>query len=568
MRSLLPFVLLAVAACGAPENQPSVSFTVRLSEAAVNEMDARGLETPVHGRVFVIISRSEEREPRLQTGVSGVPFWSIPVEGLAGGSAVEVSAASEGLLGFPMDHPGELPPGEYFAQALVSAYTTFNRADGHTVSMHLNAGEGQNQWRAPGNAHSSPVRFSVPETGRTHLELTVDTVIQPDHPVPAGGSLQQGNPPDTDWVKYPKIRSALLSEFWGHDIWIGANVLLPAGYESSSKSYPVVYLQGHFPGDGAPFGFDPEGQSRGARTEGFSEWWASGDAPAVIAVSIRDANPYYDTSYSVDSDNLGPYGRAITEELIPHLESQFRMVPAEWARVVAGGSTGGWEAIAMQVFYPDYFGGSWGWCPDPVDFNYYQIVNVYEDENAYYTDSEWHRVERPNARSFDGNVRSTVRQENRLEYATGPGSRSGGQWAIWEAVFGPVGDDGYPRPIWDPVTGAIDRQTAEFWRANYDIHQHLRANWETLAGKLDGKLHIAVGDMDSYYLDNAVYLLDEFLRNTQPRIEADIEYGRRKPHCWIGYSPSGSGEDLTYREFIEEAAAHMLANAPRGFDAP
>ena len=144
----------------------------------------------------------------------------------------------------------------------------------------------------------------------------------------------------------------------------------------------------------------------------------------------------------------------------------------------------------MQIFYPDFFGGAWGSCPDPVDFNYYQIVNIYEDENAYFTGDEWHLIERPNARRFDGNIRSTVRQENHLELATGPNSRSGGQWAIWEAVFGPVGDNGYPKPIWDPVTGQIDKETADFWRSNYDLHEHLRSNWETIGPKLDGMLNI------------------------------------------------------------------------------
>jgi hypothetical protein len=239
------------------------------------------------------------------------------------------------------------------------------------------------------------------------------------------------------------------------------------------------------------------------------------------------------------------------------------MIPERWARAVAGGSTGGWEALAMQIFYPDTYGGSWGWCPDPVDFNYHQIVNVYEDDNAYYSSNDWHKVERPNARSFDGNVRSTVRQENLMELASGPNTRSGGQWAIWEAVFGPVGEDGYPRPIWDAETGEIDHETAAYWRSNYDLNAYLQTNWETVGPKLDGMLHIAVGDMDSYYLDNAVYLLEEFLDSaTGPSIAAEIQYGRRKPHCWTGYSPSGSGEDMTNEEFVRIVDEHFRQNAP------
>ncbi len=552
-------VVLLLAACTSPSGPSGPTFSVQFTQEAADSIHALGLDVPVDGRVFVIVSRSSEREPRLQTGVNGVPFWGKMVSGLKPGDFVEIRPGDAGVEGYPLASAADLPPGDYEMQALLSVYTTFERSDGHTVSMHLNSGAGQNQWRAPGNAFSAPVPVTIGEGDSRTIPLSLREVIAPSDPVPPGGTLQQGNPSDTEWVKYVKIRSELLSEFWGKDMFIGANVLLPAGYAASSTAYPVMYMQGHFPGSRAPFNFDPDSPGQG-RSEGFNDWWTSGQAPPVVAVTIRDANPYYDTSYSVNSENLGPYGDAITQELIPHLEREFRLIPQEWARIVAGGSTGGWEAIAMQVFYPDFFGGSWGWCPDPVDFNYHQIVNVYEDENAYFTDNEWHKIERPNARRFDGNIRSTVRQENLMEYATGPDTRSGGQWAIWEAVFGSVGENGYPRPIWNPQTGDIDQQTAEHWKVNYDIHQYLRANWETIGPQLNGKLHIAVGDMDSYYLDNAVYLLDEFLSQaTGPGIDARFEYGRRKPHCWIGYSPTGSGEDLTWREFVEEAAGHMYS---------
>lgn len=546
-------------------NVSGLQFEVALSEAAEAGIAELGLDTPVTGRVFVIVSRNEEEEPREEVGVSGVPFWGQNVEGLQGGDAIVVTPDAPGFRGFPFEQLSDLPAGDYQVQAFLSVYTTFNRADGHTVSMHLNSGAGQNQWRAPGNAHSSVLRLSLDPSNPETIRLTIDTVIPPIEPLEPGEVLQQGNPEDTDWVKFVKIKSEKLSTFWGRPMYIGANVLLPAGYDQDvDRSYPAIYLQGHFPGRRAPFGFVAGEPGRG-RSKGFSDFWTSSQSPGVIAITIRDANPYYDTSYSVNSENLGPYGDAIMEELIPYLEKEFRLIPEPWARVTAGGSTGGWEALAMQVFYPDDFGGAWGWCPDPLDFNYYQIVNIYEDENAYFTENEWHRVERPNARSSDGNIRSTVRQENHMELATGTKSRSGGQWAIWEAVFGPVGDDGYPRPIWDPVTGEIDHETAAFWKENYDVHQILRSQWETIGPKLSGKLHIAVGDMDTYYLDNAVYLLEEFLESTSnPRANATVEYGRRKPHCWIGESPNRPGEDISYIEFVQEVAEHLQARAPRG----
>ncbi|MFT5517408.1 MAG: hypothetical protein ACI80V_003551 [Rhodothermales bacterium] len=560
---LLACALAVFSACSpaSESSETGLRFELTLDQGATEQIAALGLDVPVTGRAFVVVTRLDESEPREQIGVSGVPFWGTPVEGLAAGQTIALAAHDDAVRGFPMEDLSELPPGDYFVQGFLSVYTTFHRADGHTVSLHLNSGAGQDQWEAPGNVHSAVTPITVREGDRRTIALTLDTVIPPLEPLAAGEVLQQGNPADTDWVKFVKIRSEKLSAFWGRDMYIGANVLLPAGYDASTARYPALYMQGHFPGRRAPLGF-AEGQAGRGRSEGFSEFWTSGKAPGMIAVSFRDANPYYDTSYSVNSANVGPYGDAITEELIPYLEEHFRIVPEPWARVVAGGSTGGWEALAMQIFYPDYYGGSWGWCPDPVDFNYHQIVNVYEDDNAYYTDSEWHRVERPNARRFDGNVRSTVRQENLMELASGSRSRSGGQWAIWEAVFGPVAEDGYPRPIWDPVTGEIDSETADSWRGNFDLHQYLRQNWETIGPKLDGKLHVAVGDMDSYYLDNAVYLMEEFLDSaTGPSIEASFEYGRRKPHCWTGYSPSGSGEDITNAEFVQVVADYFRENA-------
>ncbi len=569
------YAIVGLSGCGSPGGESAavdssgagLRFAVRIDQDSMDGIAALGLETPVTGRVFVIVSRDGEREPRRQVGLSGVPFWGRDVRDMDVGDAVILASGDSEVRGFPIEDISDLPPGEYYVQAHLSVYTTFARADGHTVSMHLNSGAGQNLWRAPGNVHGQSVRVNLKPGSSQTIELTLDTVIPPIEPLHDGDVLQQGNPVDTDRVRFVKFRSEILSDFWGHPMYIGANVLLPEGYrEETDLSYPVIYQQGHFPGRRAPLGFS-EGQPGRGRSAGFSEYWTSDEAPRMIAVSFRDANPYYDTSYSVNSANVGPYGDAIIEELIPYLEEHFRIIPESWGRFTSGGSTGGWEAIAMQVFYPDEFGGAWGSCPDPVDFNYYQIVNVYEDENAYSTGNDWHSVERPNTRRPDGNVRSTVRQENYLELASGPNSRSGGQWAIWEAVFSPVGKDGYPRPIWDPVTGVIDHETADYWRENYDIHAHLRANWETLGRKLDGKLNIAVGDMDTYYLDNAVYLLEEFLDSaTGLRIEASIQYGRRKPHCWGGYSQTRPGEDMSTVEFVQIVADHFRKTAPAGAD--
>ncbi len=544
-----------------------LAFRVTLTDSALKEMEGLGLQLPIKGRLFVIATRDDSREPRRQTGLRGVPFWGMDVSGLTGGSVVEMVEGDPAIRGYPLAGLEELPPGEYLIQAHLNVYTTFHRADGHVVEMHLNSGAGQSLWRAPGNAYSEPVRVRIdPRSDETQtVLLTLESVIAPIEPLEPGETLQQGNPRDRgELVRFVKIRSEEVSEFWGHDMSIGANILLPADYwENPNRRYPVLYMQGHFPGRGAPFGYSDEGSGNRGRSAGFSEFWRSPQAPGIIVVSIRDANPFYDTSYSLNSANVGPYGDAITQELIPYIEEQFRAIPEGWARVLAGGSTGGWEALAMQVFYPEFFGGSWGWCPDPVDFHYYQIVNVYEDANAYERGTEWVKVERPNARRPDGNIVSTIRQENYYEFAAGPNSRSGGQWAIWEALFGPVGPDGYPAPIWDPVSGAIDREVAEYWRTHYDLVDILGRQWPTLGQSLMGKIHVTVGDMDSYYLNDAVYLMEEMFGTlTDPAPDATFEYGRGKPHCWIGSSPWRVGEDLNNAEYVQILGEYLRERAP------
>ncbi len=546
--------------CSCP-SPAELKFKIAIAPEAFEQIASLGLQVPITGRVFVIITKDGSEEPRFQIDVTGVPFWGKDVFNFGPDQSVVIADGDPEVLGYPLPSIAEIPPGEYYVQAFLNVYTIFHRADGYTLALHQDAGEGQNLWRSPGNAYSKVERVYLDPSEPKVIKLTLSEVIPPLQPLQAGEVLQQGNPRDTKWVKYVKIQSRLLSEFWGQPIYIGANILLPKGYEELPHVYyPVIYLQGHFPGDRAPFGFR-EGKGE------FYEFWVSDNIPRFIVVTIRDANPYYDTSYSVNSANLGPYGDAIVYELIPYIEENFRIIREPWARILAGGSTGGWEALALQIWYPDFFGGTWAWCPDPVDFHYYQLVNIYEDENAYYIDHGWVKVERPSARKTDGNPLFTIKQEYLWEWAQGPKHRSGGQWAVWEAVFGPVGPDGYPKPLWDAFTGQIDRAVAEYWRENYDINYKLQKEWPILGPKLVGKLHITVGTADTYYLENAVYLLRDFLESTKdPYAAASFDFGERKPHCWRGYSPFRPGEQISYSEFLLVVADYITKRAPPGAD--
>ncbi|MCA1563311.1 MAG: hypothetical protein LC753_09445 [Acidobacteria bacterium] len=244
-------------------------------------------------------------------------------------------------------------------------------------------------------------------------------------------------PPDTAMVKRIRIQSRILTDWWGHPIFLGATVLLPKDYDAHPNvRYPVNYEQGHFSLNA------PGGYGRGAE---FDAFWMAAGTPRFVYVTLQHPSPYYDDSYGVNSENNGPFGDAIMQELIPAVEEKFRVIREPWARMLSGGSTGGWIAAAHQVFYPDFYGGAFASCPDAVDFSYHQIVDIYKDPNAYFIDNGWVIVERPNQRLPDGNIRSMMKDENWYELVVGDKSRSGGQWDIWEATYSPAGPDGIPR---------------------------------------------------------------------------------------------------------------------------
>jgi hypothetical protein len=208
-------------------------------------------------------------------------------------------------------------------------------------------------------------------------------------------------------------------------------------------------------------------------------------------------------------------------------------------------------------------------CPDPIDFRAYTVVNIYEDENAYYYGGQWKRTPRPGFRNWLGQIRATLEEMNHRELVLGSKGRSGDQWDIWQAVYSPAGPDGYPKPIWDKLTGSIDREVAAYWRENYDLSYILRRDWKTLGPKLKGKLFIYVGDMDNYYLNNAVYLTEEFLESTtDPYYAGDVDYGDRAEHCWNGdQSRANAYSRLRYHQmFIPRFLEQMRKNHPANPD--
>lgn len=569
--------ILLCTSCEPNARQPATEVKITLGETAAAGIAALGLEVPVVGRAFFIVARDDAQMPHLGTGVTGNPLWGVDVRDYNAGDVAVVADGGDTVSSYPFDTLDALPPGDYYVQAFLNVYTTFERADGHVIEAHMNSGAFQNPFKAPGNAYSDVQKISVGNDGVPSINLVIDSVIQPPQPLADDEVLQLGNFEDTEWVRYVKIKSEKLSAFWGRDMYIGANVLLPPGYdEHSDTRYPVLYMQGHSSGltpmPWAPNewfrpGYESEHVAVGPQLDGFYEAWTSGSLAKIVIVTIRDANPYFDTSYSVNTANVGPYGDAITEELMPYVESEFRIVTEPWGRVLAGRSTGGWEAAAMMVFYPDLFAGSFPWAPDPIDFRKLMQIDIYDFDNAFYNQLEWIRTPLPAQRETDGIINYTVLDEHRYEQTVATKDRSGGQWAIWQALYSPVGEDGYPQPLWDPDTGTIDPDVAAHWRDNWDLSHIIARDWATLGPKLEGKLHFAVGRSDNYYLEQAVYLMEERMQELRdPDPGATFQYGINGRHSWIGHSPSDPERQMRYSEFVDVVGDFVIEHAPEVAD--
>jgi hypothetical protein len=511
------------------------------------------------GRLFLFVGKSDEAEPRVQGKTN---LFGVDVRDARAGQRFVLD---ERAAGYPVATLGELPAGDYFVQAVFNLYTDFHRADGHVIWAHMDQWEGQHFNQSPGNLVSEPQSLHVVTGAPVELKLALTRMIPPIVV-----------PPDTEWVQRIKLESPMLSKFWGRPIYIGATVLLPKGYDTHPEAhYPAVYIQGHFD-LGAPFGFSPAPDRSGRKSwarqreeaaarklpppeppagttqlgalsntetgHEFYEAWASDDFPRMIAVTFQHPTPYFDDSYGVNSPNCGPFGDAILQELMPALEARYRLIRQRYARVLTGSSTGGWGSLALQLYYPETFGGAWVFSPDPVDFRrYYGGVNLYADDNAF--------VEKT-APGFSGGALSNVRRSREALILGTQESRY--EW--WKHT--PTGPDGYPLPVWDHVTGKIDRAVVEKMRTgNFDLREFLARNWTRLGPQLVGQLHVCAADTDAYYSHLAVRLLDEFMRNSrEPHVEGSFQYG--PPGSKHGWRPT------TNAVLVREMAEHIAKRAP------
>ncbi len=512
IRYLICFWLVCPFAIAAP-GPSSLRFEVTIPKS----LEA----TPKDGRLFVILSLTNNPAPRFLLGNAGpdAPLaFARDMKGFgSGGRAI----FDEKAFAFPITNLSAVPFASragritYHIQALFDSATDLRMPNG------------------PGNLFSLSNQIQLDLSSRPPINHELDRQIPSDE-----------LPPNTPQFKFVRLQSKLLSQFHGRPIFLRAGVLLPRDYEREpARRYPLWIRVG---GLNSRFTAITNLMADGSE---FVQTWLADGTPRFVLAQLDGAGPLGDP-YQVNSANDGPYGDALTQELIPHIESTFRLLGQPRARVLSGTSTGGWVSLALQIFYPDFFNGAWSASPDPVDFRALQLVNIYEDDNAFVNH---HGYERPSERDAHGDIVLTMRREVQMENLLGRGDSyafSGEQWGAWNAVFGPRGVDGSPIALWDPQSGAINHAVADRWK-KYDLRLVLEQNWKDLAPKLRGKLHIATGDADNYFLNNAVHLLEESLSHAEPPFEGKIVFGLGQGHGWFY---------LSLRQMLEEMQAATASN--------
>jgi hypothetical protein len=498
---------------------------------------------PLDGRVLLMLSTNPAQEPRMQIDDSprSQIVFGTTVDSLAPDQAITITNQA---AGYPIRSLDQVPAGDYYVQALLNVYQTFHRANGTTVKLAPDRGEGEHWNLAPGNLYSKPVKVHIDEHTKLAIQLT--EIIPPIPPKP-----------DTKYIRHIRIESQLLTKFWGTPMYLSAIVLVPEGFdEHPNAHFPIAIFHDHFVDAMDEFRTTPPdpdlkpdyserfhlaGYNRIQQQEAYKEYkqWISPGFPRILVVKIQHANPFYDDSYAVNSANLGPYGDAIETELLPAIEKQFRGLTGGWAHFVYGGSTGGWEALAVQMFYPTDYNGAFVACPDPVDFHAFMTADLYNQPNFFYLKGAHKQIEQPTMRNYLGQTLMSARDNAAYEAALGDHGRSEDQLDIWQAVYGPVGPDGLPAQIFDKQSGVIHHQVAAYWHDHYDLDAILQRDWAKLGPQLQGKLHIYVGSADTYFLNDAVYLMQDFLDKTGSPgygvpYEGEVKYGDRAEHCWNG----------------------------------
>lgn len=446
------------------------------------------------GRLFLFLSDQNRPEPRQQLWPSHQnSIFAANMDALPTGTETYISE-SKHQASYSDFGLGEVPAGTYYVQALWQQSEQETGPD------------------APGNLYSTAKEVKI--QGDMEVQVEIDQVIPPRQLA------------EHELVKLVEIKSEALSAFWEGEMKVRASVLLPSNfYKNPNATYPICYNIAGYGGRYTRINRYIE------RDTAFLDWWMTDEAPQVITVFLDGDGPFGDP-YQLDSENSGPYGQALTEELIPYIEKKYRAIGTPETRFLDGCSTGGWVSLALQLYYPDLFGGTYSYSPDPVHFGQMQLIDLYEDKNAFQTPSG---LVRPSMRSTLGDPIFSIQQEIGVENVVGRSNtfvNSGEQWGAWNALYSPRDEEtGLPRPVFHPVTGEIYPDVVEHWK-KYDLLEHVKNNWNEIGPKLQGKIYVWMGDMDQFYLNNALRSFDDYLSKTEaPQSDSVIEFTPQKGHC-------------------------------------
>ena len=496
----LAFFLLALPSLLQSQTSEPINFRVKLAPELGSDVRS--------GRLIIFLSGATRpsQELGLTFSQDDALLWitAREVDHLAPGATVE-------LHGDEISYPTPLaqaPAGDYHAMALLDV-------NHHYVYNQDSTGDPRSEVVAL--KQLDPAHAGV-------IELTL-TQIKPEEPMPP---LTTGELLD--------FESPALSAFWGRPIHMRGVVVLPPDYNTSTKPYPTVYWTHGF---GATL--PPIAKYMAPR---YAKAMQSGELPPMIYVLLDESCPG-GTHEFADSVNNGPWGKALTTELIPHLEKKYRMQARPSGRLLTGHSSGGWAALWLQVAYPKVFGGTWPTAPDPSDFRKFTGPDIHSTPlSNFYHDAQgkpWPLVR------IDGKDVVSLEQYARQEAVLGP---YGGQMASFEWVFSPRGKDGMPEQLFDRQTGVVDPEVAKAWE-KYDIAEILREHARELRPLLQNKIHLTVGTADTFHLDEPAHALEETMK--QLGIKATFTYLPGKTHM-----------DLYKHGLTKQIAREMEQTAEQG----
>jgi S-formylglutathione hydrolase FrmB len=440
----------------------------------------RSFTAPVSGRLLLFIAPPSGDGSQVDIDMmspEAVYVAAKEVARLAPGESIDIDADD---LVFPRPL-SDAPAGSYRVQAVLDVYHSYDYIG-----------------RAPGDLVSNPISVDLPFSVAPALTLAL---VLPEPPDP----LAQR--PDVVSALQPiDFISPVLTRFWGREIHMRGLVLLPPGYDSHPKdTYPTVYFTHGFGGTLQ--------RMRGYFAPMIYDRMKQGKMPEMIWVLLDESSPT-GTHEFADSVNNGPWGAALTTELIPNIEAQYRMDARTSGRFLQGHSSGGWATLWLQTHYPKVFGGTWSTSPDPSDFRFFSTIDLYAPHANFYRAADG--TPTPIMRDH-GQPRATMQQLAGQESVLG---EYGGQLGSFEWVFSPRGPDGRPQPLFNRVTGDIDPSVAAYWRSHYDIVEYLNGNWKTIGADLRGKIHLVVGTDDTFYLDGAAHSLESALN----RLDGDPHF--------------------------------------------